>query len=82
MQGNRKGLARQPLNYPAKIIADDQSLEHQCRLVDISAGGATLVTETPFDLPATFTLAVSGKIARRCQLRWNEGCEIGVLFLR
>jgi PilZ domain len=82
MQGNRRKFSRRSLNYPAKIIANDGSWNRDCRLVDVSDGGARLVTETPLELPGDFTLALSGKIARRCQLKWIEDCEVGVLFVR
>ena len=82
MAGNRRKDGRQPLNYPAKIIANDGSWRWDCRLVDVSDGGARLVTEKPLELPGDFMLALAGKIARRCQLRWSEECEVGVLFVR
>ncbi len=81
MQENRRKSGRRPLNYPAKIVASDGSWDRDCRMVDVSAGGARLVVAEPLDLPADFTLAL-GPIARKCQLRWNEDCEVGVLFVR
>lgn len=82
MQSNRKKLARRLLNYPAKIIANDGSWGRNCRLVDVSDGGARLVTDCPLELPQDFTLALSGNIARRCHLMWSEDCEVGVKFAR
>jgi hypothetical protein len=79
---NRRKFARRTLNYPAKIIANDGSWGRNCRLVDVSDGGARLVTEQPIELPEDFTLALSGKIARRCHLKWIDDCEIGVTFVR
>jgi PilZ domain-containing protein len=82
MKIKQRKSGRQPLSYPAKIIANDRSWGRNCRLVDISNGGAMLVTEEPLDLPAEFMLALSGRITRRCQLRWSENCDVGVLFVR
>ena len=82
MKDPRRKAGRQPLSYPAKIIANDKSWGRDCRLVDISDGGALLVTEEPLELPHEFILALSGRITRRCQLRWREDCDVGVLFVR
>jgi hypothetical protein len=79
---NRRKFPRRPLTYPAKIIANDGSWGRNCRVVDVSDGGARLVTAEPFDLPENFTLALSRKTARRCRLKWMENCEIGVVFVR
>ena len=79
---NRRKFARRPLSYPAKIIGNDGSWGRNCRLVDVSDGGARLLTEKPLELPGSFTLALSGKIARRCVLQWVDDCEIGVTFVR
>jgi hypothetical protein len=70
-----------PLSYPAKIIANDRSWGRNCRLVEMSGGGARLVTEKPLELPAEFVLALSRKIARRCQLQWVDDCQVGVAFI-
>jgi len=80
MKAKQRKSGRQPLSYPAKIIADDRSCN--CRLVDVSDGGALLVTDEPLELPQEFMLALSGSITRRCQLRWSEDCDVGVLFVR
>ena len=82
MSSNRRKFARRALTYPAKIIANDGSWGRNCRLLDVSDGGARLVTEKPLELPENFTLALSGKTARRCRLKWMDDCEIGVIFVR
>jgi hypothetical protein len=82
MSNRRKYTRRALSNYPAKIIANDGSWGRSCRVLDVSDGGARLATETPLELPDNFTLALSGKIGRRCLLKWTEDCEIGVVFDR
>ena len=82
MKDPRRKAGRQPLSYPAKIIANDKSWGRDCRLVDISDGGALLVTQEPLELPQEFMLALSGRITRRCQLRWSEDCDVGIAFVR
>src|SRR5262245_4838439 len=83
MSANRRKFVRRSLGYPAKIVAKDGSWGRNCRVLDVSDGGAKLVTEEPVKLPADFVLALSinGKAARRCHVSWVEGCEIGVEFI-
>ena len=79
---NRRKFPRRPVTYPAKIIANDGSWGRNCRLLDVSDGGARLVIAEPLELPENFTLALSRKTARRCKLKWMDDCEIGVIFVR
>ena len=80
---NRRKTVRRPLSYPAKIIATDGSWGRNCRVVDVSDGGAKLALEKPAELPADFLLALSmrGGAVRKCQLMWTDDCEIGVQFV-
>jgi PilZ domain len=79
---NRRKFGRQPVSYPAKLIATDGSWGRNCRLIDASESGARLITEEPIELPQEFLLALSPKSARRCELRWIEEREVGVAFVR
>ena len=80
-KSNRRKFNRQVLGYPAKIIASDKSWGRDCRIADVSDSGARLVTQEPVDLPKEFYLALAHKATRRCELRWTEGCEAGVVFV-
>lgn len=84
MANNRRKFVRRPLSYPAKIVASDGSWGRNCRVLDISEGGARLMTEEPTKLPGDFLLALSmhGKATRRCHVVRSEGREIGVAFDR
>jgi hypothetical protein len=55
----------------------------ECRIKDISSGGARLAHTLSDDVPAEFLLSFSrdGKVRRRCEVRWRSEKEIGVRFL-
>ena len=48
---NRRKFVRRPLSYPAKIVATDGSWGRNCRVIDVSDGGAKLALEKPAELP-------------------------------
>ena len=81
---NRRKFVRRPLSYPAKIVATDGSWGRNCRVIDVSDGGAKLALEQPVELPQEFILALSvrGKAARKCHVMWTDENEIGVQFVR
>jgi hypothetical protein len=56
----------------------------ECRLKDISSGGARFSHALSEDLPAEFFLSLSrdGKVRRRCEVRWREKDQVGVRFLQ
>ena len=80
---NRRKFVRRPLSYPAKIVATDGSWGRNCRVLDVSDGGAKLALEKPAELPEEFILALSvrGKAARKCHVMWTDENEIGVQFV-
>ena len=82
MKANSRKFVRRSLGYRAKIVAPDGSWGRNCRVVDVSDGGARLVTEQPIELPDEFILALSvrGAATRRCHVVWKQDCEIGVEF--
>lgn len=84
MKSNHRRFVRKPLGYRAKIVGPDGSWGRNCRVIDVSEGGARLITETPLELPDDFILALSMRGAaakRRCHVVWKQDCEIGVEFL-
>lgn len=54
-------------------------LSHQCMITDISRNGARLFSEYEA-VPDEFDLMISDDLARRCQVIWRLGGEIGVKF--
>jgi hypothetical protein len=76
---NRRGDNRRTALKSGRIVFKDGSLE--CRIRNISDGGARLEFGTPQLLPHTFELHVAGMPARQCSLRWAKGNVIGVQFI-
>jgi hypothetical protein len=55
------------------------ALPRQCLITDISKHGARLFSEDT-TIPNEFDLTISDELARRCQVIWRLGGEIGVKF--
>ena len=52
-----------------------------CRIVDLSAGGACLELTRAATLPKAFELVINpGAIRKRCKLVWKAGQRFGVVF--
>lgn len=56
------------------------ALPRQCLITDISKHGARLFSEDT-QIPNEFDLTISDELARRCQVIWRLGGEIGVKFM-
>ncbi len=82
MQKRRK-YRRRDCHYSALIDAGDGSLLRACKLVDVSEGGAKLVTDNSDLIPDVFTLLLSGNgaVRRACVVVWRLETVIGVQFL-
>jgi hypothetical protein len=54
-----------------------------CRLIDISAGGARLDLPNDFKLPDFFVLVLShdGRLRRQCAVMWRSPPSVGVEFI-
>jgi hypothetical protein len=55
----------------------------ECRMKDISAGGAKLAHSIAGELPDQFLLSLSknGTVRRQCQVAWRGENQMGVRFL-
>lgn len=76
---NRRGNNRRTALKSGRIVYKDGSVE--CKVRNISDGGARLDIGTPRLLPHTFELHVLGMPARQCNLRWAKDNLIGVQFI-
>jgi hypothetical protein len=76
---NRRGDLRRTALKSARIIAKDGTTV-ECRVRNISEGGARLELAGPQLLPHTFELHISGLPPRLCNLRWAKGNLVGVQF--
>jgi hypothetical protein len=55
----------------------------ECRMRDVSAGGARFVHAIADELPGELLLSLSkdGRVRRHCELVWRKDNEVGVRFL-
>ena len=80
-RSNRREHFRRTVIKGARIIFNDGKSTLNCRVRDMTAGGARLDLPTQQLLPHEFELQVSGSPMRRCGLRWAHGNFVGVRFL-
>jgi PilZ domain-containing protein len=65
----------------AKIVSIDHKLVITCTIRNISTGGALIVVESPYTLPATFELQLAnGGGNYRCSVVWRKSDRVGVRF--
>jgi hypothetical protein len=77
---DRRDRGRRIMLKAARIVfgADKSSIE--CRVRNISEGGARLEFGTAQLLPHTFELHIPGMPIRLCNLRWAKDNLVGVSF--
>lgn len=78
---DRRRASRRTINRVAQYQVAPGALPRTLMITDISDTGARLYSET--DLPATFTLSVTGEgvgAQRDCRVVWRLGGEYGVSF--
>jgi hypothetical protein len=78
---NRREQFRRTVLKGARIIFNERQSTLNCRVRDMTDGGARLDLSTQQLLPHEFDLQVSGNLTRRCGLRWAHGNFVGVRFL-
>jgi hypothetical protein len=74
---------RKRVNAAAFLYTTDGWPLAECRLKDISAGGARLALSVGGEVPNEFLLSLSrdGTVRRRCQIAWRAEDQIGVRFV-
>jgi hypothetical protein len=75
----RGGNSRRSALKGGRIVYQGGSVE--CRVRNISDGGARLELAGQQLLPHSFELHIAGMPARQCSLRWAKGNLIGVQFV-
>jgi len=79
---NRREQFRRTVLKGARIFFNERQSTLNCRVRDLTAGGARLDLATQQLLPHEFELQVSGSPSlQRCGLRWAHGNFVGVRFL-
>ncbi len=74
---------RQLHKQPAWITVDDGMTKRECFVLDVSPGGAKIMTEAAFDVRDRFGLAlVLGHPKRQpCEVVWRRGKTYGIKFV-
>ena len=82
----RKKVQREPRRQlngrPARMTVDGTD-EFDCSVIDVSPGGAKIVTEAEIDVGDRFAIALVPTHPRRqqCQVVWRRGTTFGVKFV-
>ncbi len=74
---------RQMHRQPAWITVDDDMTKRECFVLDVSPGGAKIMTDAAMDVRDTFGLALVPAHPKRqpCEVVWRRGRTYGVKFL-
>jgi hypothetical protein len=74
---------RQLHKQPAWISVDNGITKHECFVLDVSPGGARIVTDAAFDVRDSFALALVPDHPKRqpCEVVWRRGKTYGIKFL-
>jgi PilZ domain len=78
---NRRGRDRRSVLKAAQIVFNDRKSVLNCRIRNLSEGGARLELPTSQLLPHAFELHMTGMPVRHCTLRWAKGRLAGVSFV-
>src|SRR3974390_3199495 len=62
-----------------KILLGPKTVPIDCRVVDLSAGGACLELPRAYNLPDRFEF-LHGSSRRHCSLAWTRGYRIGISY--
>ena len=76
----KRRRTRQRTLKAGKIVFNDGQSVIDCRVRDLSLGGARLVVTTVVGVPDQFVLQVSGRPQQSCRIVWRRADEIGVAF--
>jgi hypothetical protein len=73
---------RQLHKQPAWITLDGMT-KCECFVLDVSPGGAKIMTDAPIDIRDNFVMAVMPERPKRqsCEVVWRRGRTYGVKFL-
>jgi PilZ domain len=83
MSRDRRRAPRRRINAAAYLYTGDGRPLGECRMKDISTGGARLAHSIVAELPDQLLLLLSkdGAVRRRCQVAWRAENQLGVRFL-
>jgi len=85
--GARIKVSREPRrqlnNRPGWITVDDGATESACAVVDVSPGGARIVTDIEFGVKDRLALTLLADRSKRhtCEVVWRRGKTYGLRFV-
>ena len=79
----QRELRRHLSRHTAWISVDNGVTKRDCKVLDVSPGGARVVTDMGIDIGDKFglTLVPSRPQSRSCEVVWRRGTTFGVKFL-
>jgi hypothetical protein len=74
---------RQMNRRPAWFTIDDGMTRNECLVLDVSPGGAKIITDAAIDVSDTFGLTLVPAHPKRqpCEVVWRRGNVYGIRFL-
>ena len=87
-EGRRTKVQREPRRQahkqPAWITVDDGMTKRECFVLDISPGGARIMTDAAIDVSDRFKLALVPAHPKRqpCEVVWRDGKTFGIKFVQ
>ncbi len=71
-------------NQSASMTVDDGTTNRECTVLDVSPGGARIVTDAAIDVRDRFELALIQDHGnhRQCEVVWRRGKTYGVKFVQ
>jgi hypothetical protein len=75
---------RQLPHHSGWMTVDDGVTRRQCTVLDVSPGGARIVTDVAIDVRDHFGLALAQdhSMHRQCEVVWRRGKTYGVKFVQ
>jgi PilZ domain-containing protein len=77
-----RGDKRQPVHLAVWIDPEDDAACIDCRMTNVSEGGARITVAPGAQVPNTFTLHLGGShhARRTCEVVWRSDGDVGVRF--
>ncbi len=77
----KREVRRRRFQY-AWISIDGSRIQHECRLANLSHGGAQIIIEHGIILPERFAIALVPDTPHRksCEVVWRRGQTVGIKF--
>jgi hypothetical protein len=80
----RRSSGRKMRSHDAWITIEGDERSHQCKVADVSADGARLLSEADVTVGSRLKLSTSqhATVSRLCEVMWRRGRWIGIKFAK